>query len=348
MNVRMLWCAGVLVVLAVAGCSKSGGGAQAARNKFKADFVELHETGVRQGFFGCLYGDPVLPRESATFLDRIKTRFKTPDPSKFITEKAEGCKAKFEETIGKVRMLVAPSPEIGAARDNYVDAAGRLVEAWNPVLERMKQYRDTDDQLSLFNSTYADILKRAGDDGWAVVQKCKAGEPMPDCLSRIGASESALPAAYKYLNFVTCILKAYEVDLKSLLIPDSTAQAENRYYLLGVKALRDKLTDLCSGEPGSSTHIIEWASRVSSRCYAVLDEQNPAPPELFEDMKTWWSSDGVRDRTGEVYSSVAVITDVCTKKEVDLDQPLLEFLRVYGEFAKAVNELSDLLAAPKG
>ncbi|MBI5503045.1 MAG: hypothetical protein HY907_22560 [Deltaproteobacteria bacterium] len=341
--------------------------------KFHTEFAQVHQEGVRQGFFGCLYGSENLPSQAKEFIEKIKVRFDS-DPEGFITEKSEGCAANLEQTIEKVRLMVAPTTEIGSARDAYSDAADAMITAWGVVHQAFLDYKQVDDTRIEFNGTYAPLLKTAGDQGWALLQKCQmlcapseappappAGQPaappaadqpppctkdntVDECLARIGAGDPERKNAYRYLDFMVCILKSYDVDVGSLLVHDTKAVEEGRGYLMGVKLLRDKLTELCTGEYGQPTNILEWGKRVSAQCYPLLELADPAKPELLEEMVTWWSSDGVRVG-GEAYSSYAVLADVCVKQTIDLEPPLKEFLKSYAAFAAAASALDDAIAA---
>jgi hypothetical protein len=362
----------VVAALAVcAGCSKSD--PKAAVKKFHMDFVALHEEGVRKGFFGCLYGEVSLPQEAKEFIDKLKRRFES-DPEGFIKEKSEGCKANLEQTIDQIRLLVAPTAELGAARDAYGDAATTMIDGWGKVHKAFVDYETVVEARSDFNGTYAPLLEKAGNQGWALMQKCRmwcppeaappAGTPPPppdpnappactkdatveNCMTRIGAGPEELKNGYRYLNFVTCILKSYDVDVNGLLPEDTKAVEEGRGYLMGVKLLRDKLTELCTGEYGSATNILEWGTRVSANCYPLLEAADPAKPELFDKMVTWWSSDGTRVG-GEAYSSYAVLADTCVKQTIDLAPPLKDFLTTYAAFVQAASAMNDaLLAAEK-
>jgi hypothetical protein len=344
MTGRTMGWVGMALVLALGvGCSK-GDDAKKAVKKFHSDFVILHEDGVRKGFFGCLYGDVSLPSDAGAFIDTIKRRFDS-DPEGFITEKSEGCKAALEQTIEKIRGLVAPTAELGSARDQYTDAATAMIDGWAKVHKAFLDYKQVEDTRIEFNGTYAPLMEKAGNQGWALLQKCSKDEKAEDCLARIGATDAELKNAYRYLNFVVCILKAYDVDPNLLLVEDLTAVDEGRAYLKGVKLLRDKLNELCTGEYGQPTNILEWGTRISSACYATLEAPEPAKPELFEKMMTWWSSDGTRDASGEAFSSYAVLADVCVKQAIDLEPPLREFLKTYGAFVTAASALEQALQA---
>ncbi len=335
-----VYCVIAALVLS-AGCSKSD--PKAAVKKFHMDFVALHDQGVREGFFGCLYGDVSLPSESKEFIDKMKRRFES-DPEGFIKEKSEGCRAKLEETIDKIRLLVAPTAELGAARDAYGDAATAMIDGWGKVHKAFLDYETVVEARSDFNGTYAPLLEKAGNQGWALMQKCSKDEAVDACLARIGGTEVELKNAYRYLNFVTCILKAYDADPGMLLVEDTKAVEEGRAYLMGVKLLRDKLTQLCTGPYGEPTNILEWSARVSKQCYGELETADPKKPDLFERMMTWWSSDGTRDASGEAYSSYAVLKDVCLAQEIDLTAPIKEFLETYKQFVAATNALNQALA----
>ena len=332
----------VVAALAVcAGCKKSD--PKAAVKKFHMDFVALHEDGVRKGFFGCLYGEVSLPQEAKEFIDKLKRRFES-DPEGFIKEKSEGCKANLEKTLDQIRLLVAPMAELGVARDAYTDAATAMIDGWGKVHKAFLDYETVVEARSDFNGTYAPLLEKAGNQGWALMQKCLKDEKVEVCLPRIGGSDVELKNAYRYLNFVTCILKAYDVDPSTLLVEDTTAVDEGRAYLMGVKLLRDKLTKVCTGAYGEPTNILEWSARVSTQCYGELEAADAKRPDLFERMMTWWSSDGTRDASGEAYSSYAVLKDVCLAQEIDLTAPIKEFLKTYELFVKAANDLNQALA----
>jgi hypothetical protein len=361
----------VALVASWSACKKND--PKAPIKKFHNEFVTVTQEGVRAGFFGCLYGNENLPGEAKEFIDKIKMRFDS-DPEGFITEKSEGCRATLEATIEKVRLMTAPTTEIGAARDAYVDAAVGMVDGWTKVHQALLDYKGVEDTRIEFNGTYSPLLEKSGNQGWALMQKCRMwcppeaappatppGTPPPapdpnappactkdatveDCMTRIGAGTEELKNGYRYLNFVACILKAYDVDVNGLLPEDTTAVAEGRGYLMGVKLLRDKLTELCTGEYGSATNILEWGTRVSAQCYPLLDVAEPAKPELFEKMVTWWSSDGTRVG-GEAYSSYAVLADTCVKQTIDLEPPLKEFLATYAAFVQAAAAMNDALVA---
>jgi hypothetical protein len=325
----------VAFVALLGACKKSD--PKAVIKKFHNEFAGIHEEGVRQGFFGCLYGSENLPSEAKDFIERIKMRFDS-DPEGFITEKSEGCRVTLEATIDKVRLMTAPTTGIGAARDAYTDAATAMADGWGKVHQAFLDYKAVDDTRIEFNGTYAPLLEKAGNRGWALLQKCSKDEKVEDCLARIGGTDVELKNAYRYLNFVDCILKAYDVDVNMLLIEDTTAVEEGRGYLKGVKALRDKLTELCTGTYGEATNILEWGKRISAQCYPTLEAAEPQRPELFEKMLTWWSSDGTRVGT-EAYSSYAVLADICVKQAIDLEPPLREFLKTYAEFVTAASAL---------
>ncbi len=342
MTKRMLVLGLVAATFAAATCKKDEG--KQAVQKFHVDFYSLHEDGVKEGFFQCLYGEPNLPPESGKFIEQIKRRFDS-DPAGFIEEKSEGCRAALEAATDKVRMLTAPTAELGTARDAYTDAATAMADAWVKVHQAFVDYQTVDDARILFNGTYAPLLEKAGNRGWAVIQKFEKPEELEAFLALDPGNREALQGAHRYLNFILCILKAYDVDPNSLLIEDTTAAAEGRSYLKGVKALRDKLTELCTGAYGTSTNILEWVQRVSTQCYAALEAPEPAAPELFAKIMLWWSSDGARDKSGEAYSSYAAIGDTCLKQTIGLDEPLKEFLKVYAEFQKAAVAMSQALSA---
>jgi hypothetical protein len=347
----VLWAA-----VGLAGCGKKagspasddpdGGKRVVTAAEFPAEFVRLHQEGVQQGFLGCLYGTASLPIDADEFIRTMKRRFESA-PADFIEEKAVGCRTKLEETIDAIRLLVAPSAEVGAARDAYVDAATDMVDSWLRVNERMVEFTAIEEVRSEFNAMYARKLLEAGNEGWAVVQKCDVGkeEPLETCFARLGVDADTEKRAYRYLNFVLAILQAYDVNPETLLIEDTKAVEEGREYLLGVKALRDKLQSLCTGEEGTPTHIREWGRRVSERAFPVLDEPNPQRPELFPRMALWWSSDGARSSSGEAFSSYAVITDVCFPQGVTIDAVLIDFLKVYQDFVRRANEMSQAIAA---
>jgi len=341
MRRTMGWIGLAVLVALGAGCSKAADAKKVVK-KFHADFVALHEDGVRKGFFGCLYGEVSLPSDAGAFMDQIKRRFDS-DPEGFIKEKSEGCKQTLEQTIEQIRTLVAPTAEVGAARDRYTDAATAMIDGWAKVHKAFNDYKQVEDTRIEFNGTYAPLLEKAGNQGWALLQKCNKDEKAEDCLTRIGATGVELKNAYRYLNFVVCILKAYDVDPNLLLVEDTKAVDEGRAYLMGVKLLRDKLNELCTGEYGAPTNILEWGTRISSSCYPMLEVPEPAKPELFEKMMTWWSSDGTRDANGEAYSSYAVLADVCVKQAIVLEPPLREFLKTYGDFVTATSALEQAL-----
>ncbi|MBN1772301.1 MAG: hypothetical protein JXB32_13615 [Deltaproteobacteria bacterium] len=343
MTKRMLVLGLVAAALAAAASCKKDDGKDAVK-KFHAEFAGLHEDGVKDGFFQCLYGEPNLPTESGKFIEQIKRRFDS-DPAGFIEEKSEGCRVALEATVDKVRLMTAPTAELGSARDAYTDAATAMADAWTKVHQTFVDFKTVDDARIEFNGTYAPLLEKAGNRGWAVIQKFEKPEELQAFLELDPGNKDALLGAYRYLNFVLCILKVYDVDPNSLLIEDTKAADEGRAYLLGVKALRDKLTSLCTGAYGTSTNILEWVQRISTQCYGSLEAVEPAKPELFEKIMLWWSSDGARDRSGEAYSSYAAIGDTCLKQTIDLDEPLKEFLKVYGEFVKAASGMDQALRA---
>lgn len=334
-----------LAALAAASSCKKDDGKQAVQ-KFHSEFLSLHDDGVRKGFFECLYGEPNLPPEAGKFIEKIKRRFDS-DPAGFITEKSQGCRETLEQAIDKVRLLTAPTAELGSARDAYTDAATAMADAWTKVHQAFLDYQTVDDARIEFNGTYAPLLEKAGNRGWAIIQKFEKPEELQAFLDQDPGNKEALLGAYRYLNFVLCILRAYDIDPNSLLIEDTKAADEGRAYLLGVKALRDKLTSLCTGAYGTPTNILEWVQRVKTQCYATLEAPEPAKPELFEKIMLWWSSDGARDASGEAYSSYAAIGDTCLKQTIDLDAPLKEFLRVYAEFQKAAVRMNEALAAAR-
>ena len=368
---RLLVVVAMVSLVASWACKKSD--PKAPIKKFHGDFAQIHQEGVRQGFFGCLYGSENLPNQAREFIDKIKERFDS-DPEGFITEKSEGCLASLEKTIEDVRLMTAPTTEIGAARDKYTDTADAMVTAWGAVHKAFLDYKDVEDTRIEFNAMYSPMLKDAGDHGWALLQKCQMqcapaeappvpeGQPAPapgaadqpppcskdntveDCLARIGAGENEMKNAYRYLNFVVCILKSYDTDPADLLVHDTKAVEEGRGYLMGVKLLRDRLTELCTGEYGQPTNILEWGKRVGSQCYPLLETPDTPRPELLVDMVTWWSSDGVRV-AGEAYSSYAVLADTCVKQAIEIEPPLKAFLKVYAEFAAAAAELDQAMAA---
>ena len=360
---------------AVANCKKDDG--KQAVQKFYSEFSSLHEDGVRKGFFECLYGEPNLPLESGKFIEKIKRRFDS-DPAGFIREKSQGCRetleraidriengrltrqvefevplgpvpcgCALEQAIDKIRLLTAPTAELGSARDAYTDAATAMADAWMKVHQAFLDYQTVDDARIEFNGTYAPLLEKAGNRGWAIIQKFEKPEELQAFLDQDPGNKEALLGAYRYLNFVLCILRAYDVDPSSLLIEDTKAADEGRAYLLGVKALRDKLTSLCTGAYGTPTNILEWVQRVKTQCYATLEAPEPAKPDLFEKIMLWWSSDGARDASGEAYSSYAAIADTCLKQTIDLDEPLKAFLRVYAEFSRAAQRMNEALAAAR-
>lgn len=329
---------------AAAGCKKDE--SKQAVQKFHAEFFSLHEDGVRKGFFQCLYGELNLPAESGEFIKKIKLRFDS-DPAGFIAEKSQGCREALEQTIDKVRLLTAPTADLGSARDAYTDAATAMADAWTKVHQAFLDYQTVDDARIEFNGTYAPLLEKAGNRGWAIIQKFEKPEELQAFLDQDPGNKEALLGAYRYLNFILCILRAYDVDPNSLLIEDTKAADEGRAYLLGVKALRDKLTSLCTGEYGTATNILEWVQRVRTQCYAALEAAEPAKPDLFEKIMLWWSSDGARDASGEAYSSYAAIADTCLKQKIELDEPLKMFLRAYAEFQKAAVRMNEALAAAR-
>ena len=123
---------------------------------------------------------------------------------------------------------------------------------------------------------------------------------------------------------------------------DTKAVEEGRGYLMGVKLLRDRLAEVCTGEYGQPNNILEWDKRVGSQCYPLLENPDPPRPELLVDMVTWWSSDGVRV-AGEAYSSYAVLADTCVKQAIEIEPSLKAFLKVYAEFAAAAAELDQAM-----
>jgi hypothetical protein len=174
MTKRMLVMGLVVAALVVAANCKKDDGKQAVK-KFHADFAALHEDGVKEGFFQCLYGEPNLPGESGEFIEQIKRRFDS-DPAGFIQEKSEGCRTVLEATTDKVRLMTAPTVELGTARDAYTDAATAMADAWTKVHQAFVDFKTVDDARIEFNGTYAPLLEKAGNRGWAVIQKFEKPE----------------------------------------------------------------------------------------------------------------------------------------------------------------------------
>jgi len=329
-----------LVVSAATGCSKDKG-KQEIRT-FVSEFQKVRDGDVNTGFFQCLYGEKTLPAAADAFIEQITRRFES-DAEGFLQEKSAGCKANLEGAITKLRALTGPNAEISAALATYAAALDDLAGAWDPVHKAMQDFQAVQGRRVAFNATYAPLLEKCGNRGWAVIQKFEKVAEVDAFLAQDPNNVEAVDNAYRYLNFVLCILKAYNVDPRTLLIEDTTAAAEGRSYLKGVAALADKLRELCSGEPGTQTHVLEWSARMAAQCYPQLDAPTVQRPDQFEQIMLWWSSDGGRDASGRAYSSYAEINE-CLKKEVDIAPPLRDFLKVYGDYATAANALEQAIA----
>ncbi len=323
---------------AASGCSKKDAAQEEAR-KFAAEFAAIRDDDINKGFFECLYGRRNLPASASDFIEQIKRRFES-NTTGFLQEKSEGCRQSLDKAVAGLRALAAPSPEIGAALSRYTAAAEDMIGAWHEVHKAMTDFDAIENQRVEFRTTCAPLLEKAGNRGWAVMQQFQNMAEVDAFLAQDPGNRDAVENAYRYLDFVLCILRAYNVDPRALLVEDTTAAAEGRVFLKGVKALRDKLIELCSGEPGTPTHILEWSMRVTKQCCPGLESPSVQRPDLFEQIMLWWSSDGARDRaSGEAYSSYAAIGDVCMKKNIDIAPMLREFLKTYGEFVTAARDL---------